>query len=45
MAGPVAQHLAGFKPRGFESDAEHFGQVWLYLKDSKRSTKEALAGA
>ena len=45
MAGPVAQHLAGFEVRGFESDASHFAQMWLYLKDSERSIKEALAGA
>lgn len=45
MAGLTAQKLAGFDPRGYESDASHFAQMWLYLKDPKRSIREALAGA
>ena len=43
MAGLMAQKLAGFEVRGYESDASRFAQMWLYLE--KRSIKEALAGA
>jgi hypothetical protein len=44
-AGAVAQNLAGIKPRGYEGDAKHMGGMWLFLKDSKQSIREALAGA
>jgi hypothetical protein len=45
MAGLMAQKLAGFEVRGFESDASHFAGMWLYMKDSERPIKEAIAGA